>query len=79
MENVKGLLSAPLRHRPINQRGKDYPPLEADEIDGAALKVVLSEMKEIGYNVVYNLLEAADYGVPQNRESFELCKVNYFL
>ena len=67
MENVKGLLSAPLRHRPINQRGKDYPPLETDEIAGAALKVVLSEMKEIGYNVVYNLLEAADYGVPQNR------------
>ncbi len=67
MENVKGLLSAPLRHRPINQRGKDYPPLETDEIAGAALKVVLSEMKEIGYKVVYNLLEAADYGVPQNR------------
>ncbi|MFN9407265.1 MAG: DNA cytosine methyltransferase [Dolichospermum sp.] len=67
MENVKGLLSAPLRHRPINQRGKDYPPLEVDEIAGAALKVVLSEMKEIGYNIVYNLLEAADYGVPQNR------------
>jgi DNA (cytosine-5)-methyltransferase 1 len=68
MENVKGLLSASLRHRPINQRGKDYPPLEPDEIPGSALKVVLSEMKEIGYNVVYNLLEAADYGVPQNRE-----------
>ncbi|MEY3403504.1 MAG: hypothetical protein RLZZ86_3120, partial [Cyanobacteriota bacterium] len=67
MENVKGLLSAPLRHRPINQRGKDYPPLEPDEMAGAALKVVLSEMKEIDYNVVYNLLEAADYGVPQNR------------
>jgi DNA (cytosine-5)-methyltransferase 1 len=68
MENVKGLLSAPLRHRPINERGKNHPPLEADEIAGAALSVVLTEMKQIGYNVVYNLLEAADYGVPQNRE-----------
>ncbi|MDB9476224.1 DNA cytosine methyltransferase [Dolichospermum circinale] len=68
MENVKGLLSAPLRHRAINQRGKDYPPLEPDEMPGAALKVVLSEMQAIEYNVVYNLLEAADYGVPQNRE-----------
>lgn len=68
MENVRGLLSAPLRHRPINQRGKDYPPLEADEMAGAALMVVLAEMKSLGYNVVYNLLEAADYGVPQNRE-----------
>ncbi|BAY21532.1 site-specific DNA-methyltransferase [Calothrix sp. NIES-2100] len=68
MENVRGLLSAPLRHRPINQRGKNYPPLEPDEIAGAALKVVLAEMQSLGYKVVYNLLEAADYGVPQNRE-----------
>ena len=67
MENVRGLLSASLRHRPINQRGKDYPALELDEVNGAALKVVLAEMKELGYNVAYNLLEAADYGVPQNR------------
>ncbi|MCL1469399.1 DNA cytosine methyltransferase [Argonema antarcticum] len=68
MENVRGLLSAPIRHRPINQRGKNYPPLEPDEMSGAALRVVLAEMKELGYSVVYNLLEAADYGVPQNRE-----------
>ncbi|MFP4124593.1 DNA cytosine methyltransferase [Coleofasciculus sp.] len=68
MENVKGLLSAAIRHRPINQRGADYPPLEPDEMRGAALQVVLAEMHELGYKVVYNLLEAADYGVPQNRE-----------
>jgi DNA (cytosine-5)-methyltransferase 1 len=68
MENVRGLLSAPLRHRPINQRGKDYPPLDDLEMPGAALEVVLTEMKALGYSVVYNLLEAADYGVPQNRE-----------
>ncbi|MEQ8994905.1 MAG: DNA cytosine methyltransferase [Coleofasciculus sp. B1-GNL1-01] len=68
MENVKGLLSAAIRHRPINQRGADYPPLEPDEMRGAALKVVLAEMHELGYKVVYNLLETADYGVPQNRE-----------
>jgi len=67
MENVRGLLSAPIRHRPINQRGKNYPTLAPDEMAGAALKAVLTEMKELGYSVVYNLLEAADYGVPQNR------------
>jgi DNA (cytosine-5)-methyltransferase 1 len=27
MENVKGLLSAPIQHRPHNMRGNDYPPL----------------------------------------------------
>lgn len=68
MENVKGLLSAAIRHRPLNQRGTDYPPLEPEEMRGAALKVVLAEMHDLGYHLVYNLLEAANYGVPQNRE-----------
>jgi len=68
MENVRGLLSAAISHRPINQRGLDSPPLQPDEMSGTALKVVLDEMKTLGYKVIYNLLEAADYGVPQNRE-----------
>lgn len=68
MENVRGLLSAPLQHRPHIQRGAGFLPLEPDEMQGAALRVVLAEMKRIGYSVVYNLLEAADYGVPQNRQ-----------
>ncbi len=68
MENVRGLLSAAIIHRPINQRGANYPPLEPDETSGAALKVVLTQMQELGYQVVYNLLEVADYGVPQNRQ-----------
>lgn len=68
MENVRGLLSAPVRHRPHNQRSLDCAPLEAAERAGAALNVVLEEMKGIGYEVVYGLLNAADYGVPQTRE-----------
>lgn len=68
MENVRGLLSASVRHRPIAERGPGFPLLEPDEMQGAALQVVLGEMKRIGYSVVYRLLEAADYGVPQNRQ-----------
>lgn len=68
MENVKGLLSAPLRHRPHDRRGLGCPQLEADEMPGAALQVILAEMKRIGYEVVYDLLNTADYGVPQCRE-----------
>jgi len=68
MENVRGLLSAAIRHRPIAERGKDYRQLEPDEIQGSALQVVLAEMDKVGYSVVYRLLEAADYGVPQNRQ-----------
>lgn len=68
MENVKGLLSAPIRHRPHEQRGPGFPPLELDEMQGSALQVVLAQMKRIGYEVNYGLLNAADYGVPQVRE-----------
>lgn len=68
MENVKGLLSAPIRHRPHHQRGLGFPPLEPDEMPGSALQVVLADMKRIGYEVNYGLLNAADYGVPQVRE-----------
>ncbi|QLE55611.1 DNA cytosine methyltransferase [Nostoc sp. TCL26-01] len=68
MENVKGLLSAPIHHRPHNQRGAGFPPLESDEMEGAALQIVLTEMRAIGYEVSPPLLvEAADYGVPQTR------------
>ena len=52
-ENVKGLLSTKY-------------------IDGRNLADVivedLSSMNDIGYNVVYQLVNAADYGVPQNRQ-----------
>ncbi|NEO33890.1 MAG: DNA cytosine methyltransferase [Symploca sp. SIO3C6] len=69
MENVRGLLSAPIRHRPHRERGPDYPPLEPDEIRGAALQVVMAQMEAIGYKVApATLIEAADYGVPQNRQ-----------
>jgi DNA (cytosine-5)-methyltransferase 1 len=67
MENVRGILSAAIRHRPINQRGENFPPLEPDEQQGSALRVILEEIHKLGYNVVYNLLETANYGVPQNR------------
>lgn len=52
-ENVKGLLSTKY-------------------IDGRNLADViisdLNEMNGVGYNVVYKLVNAADYGVPQNRQ-----------
>ncbi len=68
MENVRGLLSAPIRHRPHCKRGSGYSQLEPDELPGSALQVVLAEMEYLGYTVAPpRLLDAADYGVPQNR------------
>lgn len=35
---------------------------------GDSIKKILKAFKEIGYNVSYRILDAADYGVPQHRE-----------
>ena len=68
MENVKGLLSAAIKHRPLNERGHGSPPLAPQEELGSAFKVILSELRSLGYYVIYGLLNAADYGTPQNRQ-----------
>lgn len=68
LENVKGILSAALKHRPLNQRGKDFPELTEEEKPGSILKYILNKFKEIGYEVDFNLLNSADYGIPQKRE-----------
>jgi DNA (cytosine-5)-methyltransferase 1 len=35
--------------------------------DTSALDIILDDFRSLGYNVVYRALNAADYGVPQNR------------
>ncbi len=67
MENVKGLISASLSHRPINERRDQFPPLSADEQPGSVLRYILDEFNALGYAVDYRILNAADYGVPQAR------------
>jgi len=68
MENVRGLLSAAIKHRPLKERGPGYPPLHPDEELGSALRLVTSELKSLQYHVVFDLLNAADFGVPQARQ-----------
>ena len=67
MENVKGILSAAVSHRPLNYRGPGNPYLKRDEQLGSALRVILRELAALNYYVIYGLLNCADYGVPQNR------------
>lgn len=66
LENVKGLLSAALKHRPLDKRSKEHAPLDLEEAPGSALAHLLTHFE--GYNITYKLLNAADYGVPQTRE-----------
>ena len=72
LENVRGILSAAVRHRPLSERGPGYPPLDADEELGSFLNsVVLPRIvgaDQLGYQLSYGLLNSADFGVPQVRQ-----------
>ena len=68
IENVRGLLSCPMAHRPHNMRGADDPDLSDDELKGGALNFVLSKLKRSGYGYSFNLYNSANFGTPQIRE-----------
>lgn len=68
IENVRGLLSAPLQHRPHEMRGRGFPPLSQDEKRGGALLFIIQRLQEAGYSVSFNLYNAANFGSPQQRE-----------
>ena len=68
MENVKGIMSAPLKHVPTAERDDTDP----DQKLGTVLDVILSEFNKLGYKTVYGVLDAVNYGVPQFRERFVL-------
>lgn len=56
MENVKGLRSTPLK----DENGNDTTTMVLD--------IILAEMKKLNYKVIYGLLDAVHYGVPEFRE-----------
>ncbi|MGF1492156.1 MAG: DNA cytosine methyltransferase [Microcoleaceae cyanobacterium] len=68
IENVRGLLSAPLVHRPHKQRGDGFPPLAPQEQAGSALRWIIRQLEEHGYSISFNLYNAANFGTPQIRE-----------
>lgn len=68
MENVKGIMSAPLKHVPLAERDDKDP----EQRLGTVLDVILSEFNKLGYKTVYGVLDAVNYGVPQFRERFVL-------
>jgi len=65
---VRGLLSAPLLHRPHDQRGLEFQPLAEEERPGGALLHILKMLEEAGYRVTFTLYNTANFGVPQIRE-----------
>lgn len=68
IENVRGLLSAPLVHRPHAKRGLEYPPLSPEEEKGGALLHIIEMLEAAGYALTFTLYNSANYGAPQIRE-----------
>lgn len=68
IENVRGLLSAPLKHRPHSSRGEGFDKLQFDEHPGGALNHIIEKLTRSGYSVNFNLYNSANFGTPQKRE-----------
>ncbi len=68
MENVRGLMSAALRHRPIKDRPeKGGPPLEEDEEPGSVIRLFVEDLHD-AYRMDCFEVNAVNYGAPQLRE-----------
>jgi DNA (cytosine-5)-methyltransferase 1 len=72
MENVRGLLSAALKHRPIALRPeKGGRPLEPDEEPGSVVRLFSDDLQRIDglrYHMDIFEVNAVNYGAPQLRE-----------
>lgn len=68
IENVRGLLSAPLKHRSHNERGKGFRELTISELPGGALNHIIEKLETAGFSVSFNLYNTANFGTPQKRE-----------
>lgn len=67
IENVRGILSAPMIHTPHADRGPTWIPAP-EERAGGALFHVIQRLRAGGYSVSFNLYNSANFGVPQSRE-----------
>lgn len=71
MENVRGLLSAALKHRPIAERPKKGgASLTTEEMPGSVVRLFAKDLAEVngGYHLDIFEVNAVNYGAPQLRE-----------
>lgn len=71
-ENVRGLLSVALKHRTYTdriaaERRKDVPEDSNEHLGSVFQHLVLPRFKALGYEVVFGLLNSADFGTAQVR------------
>ena len=71
LENVRGLLSAAIKHRPIAARpNKGGPTLSPEEMPGSVVRLFAEELRsmEPSYRMDCFEVNAVNYGAPQLRE-----------
>jgi len=67
MENVRGLMSSVLQI-PIRDEIIDNIPDELLKAKGSSLLYIILRLERAGYNINFDLYNAANYGTPQKRE-----------
>ncbi|WP_160138913.1 DNA cytosine methyltransferase [Chryseobacterium sp. c4a] len=67
MENVRGLMSSILQI-PIRDEIIDNIPDELLKVKGSSLLYIILRLEKAGYNINFDLYNAANYGTPQKRE-----------
>ncbi len=65
IENVRGILSVPLKHVPHKDRKNNLKPKEEK---GGTFSFIINYLKKSGYKVSFNLYNSANFGTPQIRE-----------
>lgn len=72
MENVRGLLSASLKHRPISERPENGgPPLDISELPGSVIETFIKDLTDTcakKYHLDIFEVNSVNYGAPQIRE-----------
>lgn len=72
MENVRGLMSASLKHRPISERpNKGGAPLTPEEEPGSVVNAFVNDLQQVkgtSYHLDIFEVNSVNYGAPQIRE-----------
>jgi DNA (cytosine-5)-methyltransferase 1 len=55
-------------NKPCSACGNMASTVHCKDLKGGSLNIILNEFESIGYKCYFNVLNAADYGVPQSRE-----------
>lgn len=50
--------------------GDDSEPMSPDELSGSAIRQILADVQNLGYQINLSVVDAADYGAPQHRLRF---------